>query len=156
MKQILAAIDFSEATTPVLDRAAELAEAFGASLTLMHVAAPDPDFVGYGVGPSSVRDARAQELRREHRTLQVYADNMRQRNIQTKALLVQGPTVARLLDEAHSLGADVIVIGSRGHGAVRRALLGSVSRGVLSGARCPVHCVPARALTPLKRREGAA
>ena len=156
MKQILAAIDFSEATLPILDRAAELAEAFDATLTLVHVAAPDPDFVGYAAGPDSVRDARARELRKEHRTLQAYAEDLRQRGIRATALLVQGPTVAMLLDEARSLRADVIVVGSRGHGSVQRLLLGSVSRGVLGGALCPVHWVPARRVAALEQSGGVA
>jgi len=156
VKQVLAAIDFSEATSEVLRCAAELTEAFEATLILVHVAAPNPEFVGYEAGPSSVRDSRARELRREHRMLQEYAEDLRQRGIPTKALLVQGPTVQTLLDEARSLRADVIVIGSRGHGAVRRVLLGSVSRGVLGGALCPVHWVPIRAAAPLGQAKGVA
>lgn len=38
--------------------------------------------------------------------------------------------------------ADVIVVGSRGHGAVKRALLGSVSSYVMHHAHCPVLVVP--------------
>jgi nucleotide-binding universal stress UspA family protein len=38
----------------------------------------------------------------------------------------------------------VIVLGSHGHGAVRRALLGSVSEGVLHGATRPVLILPSR------------
>ena len=45
---------------------------------------------------------------------------------------------AAILAEAERFGADVIVIGWRGHGAVRRALMGSVSRAVVRGARCSV------------------
>lgn len=39
--------------------------------------------------------------------------------------------------------ADMVVVGSRGHGAVKRLLLGSVSTGVLHHARCPVAVVGA-------------
>jgi nucleotide-binding universal stress UspA family protein len=51
-----------------------------------------------------------------------------------------GPAICRLADE---VGADVIVVGSRGRGALKRALLGSVSTHVTSNAPCPVVVVRA-------------
>ncbi|MFK5583480.1 MULTISPECIES: universal stress protein [unclassified Serinicoccus] len=47
---------------------------------------------------------------------------------------------ASVLAEA-SRGAAVVVVGARGRGDLRSLLLGSVSRGVLESARCPVHVV---------------
>jgi nucleotide-binding universal stress UspA family protein len=49
--------------------------------------------------------------------------------------------VAGILGEAERFQADVIVVGWRGHGAVRRRLMGSVSRGVVRGATCAVLVV---------------
>jgi nucleotide-binding universal stress UspA family protein len=143
VKKLLAALDFSEVTDAVVDQAAELAQAFSAELTLIHVAAPDPDFVGFEAGPDTVRDTRAGELRGEHRKLQELADGLRERGIATKALLIQGRTIEKILEEAARSGAGTIVIGSHGHGALHRVLLGSVSEGVVRGAACPVHVVPA-------------
>jgi nucleotide-binding universal stress UspA family protein len=144
VQNILVPIDFSEVSKDVLAHASALAQAFPASLTLVHVAAPDPDFVGYEVGPKHVREYRADELRTEHRELQASADALRDQGIDVKALLIQGPTVEMVLKEAKKLGADAIIIGSHGHGAVHRLLLGSVSEGVLRGAECPVLVVPAK------------
>ena len=90
-----------------------------------------------------VRDTRAGELREEHRKLQELANGLRERGIATKALLIQGRTVEKILDEAARSGAETIVIGSHGHGALHRVLLGSVSEGVVRSAACPVHVVPA-------------
>jgi len=145
MKKLLAALDFSEATEKVVAQAAALAEAFSAELTLIHVAAPNPEFVGYEAGPDTERDARAAELRGEHRKLQEIAEDLRGRGIAARALLIQGPTVEKILDEARELDAGAIVIGSHGRGMLHRALLGSVSEGVVRDATCPVHVVPARA-----------
>jgi nucleotide-binding universal stress UspA family protein len=88
-----------------------------------------------------VRDNVASELRGEHRRLQQLADGLRAAGIDTTALLVQGPTVQTLLTEARRLEADHIVIGSHGHGAIYRTVLGSVSAGVLHKAPCSVTVV---------------
>jgi nucleotide-binding universal stress UspA family protein len=55
--------------------------------------------------------------------------------------VVDKTPVEGILDEAERFRADVIVVGWRGHGAVRRLLMGSVSRGVVRGAKCAVLVV---------------
>jgi nucleotide-binding universal stress UspA family protein len=54
--------------------------------------------------------------------------------------IASGETVAALTASSEHL--DVLVLGSRGYGPAKRMLLGSVSRAVLDGARCPVLTVP--------------
>ena len=58
--------------------------------------------------------------------------------------IVNTAPVAAILREAERFDADVIVVGWRGHGAVRRLLMGSVSRGVVRGAKCAVLVVRRR------------
>ena len=89
------------------------------------------------------RDARAHQIRTEHKELQAVAEGLRERAISARALLIEGPTVEKILAEAERVQADAIIIGSHGYGASYRALLGSVNEGVLRGARCPVLVVPA-------------
>jgi nucleotide-binding universal stress UspA family protein len=55
--------------------------------------------------------------------------------------VIQGDPAAVLCDQAGELGADVVVVGSRGRGALKRALLGSVSSYVVHNAPCPVLVV---------------
>lgn len=143
MKTILAAIDFSDVTQRVLNHAALIAGAFDAKLYLIHVAAPEPTFVTYSPGPQHERDFRADELRKEHRDLQQLADDLKTKNVTTEALLVQGETINKLLEEANQLKADAIVMGSHGHGALYELIVGSVTDGVLRKSQCPVTIVPA-------------
>jgi len=144
MQTVLAAVDFSEVTEAVVERAASLARAFSAHLVLLHVAEPDPEFVGFEAGPQSVRDARADELREEHRSLQQRAEELRGQGLDVQASLVPGPTIETIVQRAQQLAADLVVLGSHGHGALHRALLGSVSEGVLRRAGRPVLIIPTR------------
>ncbi len=148
MENIVAAIDFSEITPTVVERAAEIARSFGSQLWLLHIAAPEPEFVGYGTGPQSQRDWRAKTLREEHRYLQGQARELSQSGIKVTALLLQGETVATILREAAKLKAEMIVVGSHGHGALHKAILGSVSEGIIQKASCPVLIVPGGHPTP--------
>jgi nucleotide-binding universal stress UspA family protein len=56
-------------------------------------------------------------------------------------VIVDKAPVRAVLGEAERFGADAIIVGWRGHGAVRRLLMGSVSRGVVRGAQCAVLIV---------------
>jgi nucleotide-binding universal stress UspA family protein len=63
---------------------------------------------------------------------------LRRRWPDAEAVVVDQPAVAAILAEARRASADVIVVGSRGHGALGRLILGSVSRGVVRQAGIPV------------------
>ena len=143
MKKILAAVDFSDLTGRVVDQSSALARVFGAELVVVHVAPPEPEFVGYDAGPQSVRDAAARHYREESRQLQEIDRRIEAQGLRATSLLIQGYAVEKILSEASRLGCDLIVMGSHGHGALRHLLVGSVTEGVLRQARVPVLIVPA-------------
>ena len=144
MKNIVVPVDFSAGTQRIVRRAIEQARAFHAKLWLIHVAAPEPDFVPYASDPPPLRDQVAKSLREEHRLLQALAETIEAEGVEVTALMVQGPTVEKILQEAQKLEADLIVVGSHGHGMLHRALLGSVSAGLIRHADVPVLIVPVR------------
>ena len=141
---LLAAIDFSDLTPMVVEQAAKIAQVLASKLWIIHVAAPDPDFVGYSTGPQCERDWKAEVLREEHRYIQDAALELEQRGINVTPLLIQGVTIDTILQQAAKLKAEMIVMGSHGHGALYKAIVGSVSEGVIRKASCPVLIVPAR------------
>ncbi|MCX7009745.1 MAG: universal stress protein [Kiritimatiellaeota bacterium] len=139
---ILVAYDFSEHAAEVMKATERCAISMAGNLWLIHVAEAEPDFVGYKAGPPTVREELALKFRKEHQELQRHAERLREAGVNTTALLVRGPVAATLLKEAERLQADVIVVGSHGHGAMLHLLLGSVSEQVLKKATCPVLVVP--------------
>jgi len=150
--KLLVGVDLSESTQQVVQTVERFASALSAQVWLLHVASSDPadfyiatyepDAIGYEVDPQTLRDSRAKRFRMEHREIQEIADRLRKAGVAATALLVQGETVESLLKEASKLEVDMIVVGSHGHGAVYRLLVGSVSEGILRKSRCPVLVVP--------------
>jgi nucleotide-binding universal stress UspA family protein len=67
-----------------------------------------------------------------------------------EAIVVDKSPIDGILSEARRFRADVIAVGWRGHGPVRRLLMGSVSRGVVRGAQCAVLVVRRRPRAPFR------
>ncbi|HEX8312533.1 MAG TPA: universal stress protein [Chthoniobacteraceae bacterium] len=141
MKTILVPVDFSDVTTAVLSAAQTLAQAFGSKIILLHVSEPEPDFVGFEPGPQTVRMSVARDLHAEHRQLEELKQTLL---VDSLALHIQGPMAEKILLQAAEHSADLIVMGSHGHGALYELLVGSVTSSVLKSAACPVLVVPAR------------
>ena len=140
---VIVALDFSEVTRDVLEVVGRISATGSMKLYLVHVAEPDPDFVGWQAGPDVVRKQVAEEFRREHRQLDEMAKNLRQAGRAATALLVQGPIVETILDQASDLEAGLIVVGSHGHGAAYDLVVGSISSGIIRKSTVPVLVVPA-------------
>ena len=145
MKNVLVPVDFSDLTGAVIGQAVTLFRLTGAALTMIHVAPPEPEFVGYESGPVSVRDAVAHRLREEHRQLQALDRQLASQGVLVTSLLIQGYPVEKILAEAARIPADVIVMGSHGRSLLRHLVVGSVTDGVLRKAMCPVLIVPVSA-----------
>lgn len=142
MSTTLVPIDFSDITPLVVGEAAELARSTGSTLVLLHVALPDPVFVGFEAGPQVVQDAVERDFQEDHRRLGELRDGLVQRGIATEYLHFEGSTAEVILREASRLGAGLIVMGSHGHGALYHLFAGSVAGSVLQKAVCPVLLIP--------------
>ena len=143
MNTILVAIDFSDVTTRVLEKATELAKALGGRLVVLHVIQPpvnlsasDPILVENTARITSAAEKAADKyLERLEKGLQADFGSV-------QVLRLTGAPVARILEQAAALPADYIVLGSHGHTAVYDLLVGSTAHGVLKKAPCPVIIVP--------------
>lgn len=141
------AVDFSPVTGDLVRATAALARVLGGEIRLVHVAPPEPDFVGYEAGPATVRQRIAEEYRAARRQLHALEESLRGDAPGVSSITVQGDPVEKILAVAREFGADLIALGSHGHGALYELLVGSVASGVLKAAPCPVLVVPSRRAT---------
>ncbi len=150
MKNILVSIDFSEVTDLLVERAASLAKAFEGTVRLLHVAPPDPAFASSKAWPQEVRDELAKELFEEHEALQELADRLHLEGVAAKILMDRGSVVDTIIDIAAKTDSELIMLGSRTHGAFFQLAPRSIVKGIISRSTCPVMVVP----QPKKRTEG--
>jgi nucleotide-binding universal stress UspA family protein len=161
MKRILVAIDFSNVTEPVINLARDLAKALSAEIHLVHVkeitAAPAPGTLGYGLAgmPELVPMAgvsvpgfqpmpeTTQEDENEKSKLVQLQGELAQDGIKVSLRQPTGPVAEEILNQAHELDADLIVMGTHGRGAMYNLLIGSATKGVLKHSTRPVFLVPA-------------
>ncbi len=146
MKTILVPVDFSDTAAAVIETVKQFAAAFGSRVVLLHVSEPEPDFVGFEPGPLAVRQTVARDLKAEHARLEALKASCGLPDV--LALHIQGPAIEKILSTAAEQNADLIAMGSHGHGAFFELLVGSVTAGVLKGATCPVLVVPVRKIAP--------
>jgi nucleotide-binding universal stress UspA family protein len=142
LKTILVAVDLKSSDQALIQHASALAEKFKSTVWIIHIAAPDPDFVGYGVGPVYIREMRAEELRKEHKALQSLANELQGKSIQAEALLIQGPTVDMLKEEVKKLNIDLLIMGSHKHGFLYETWVGHTSVKVIKEIPIPVLIIP--------------
>ena len=134
--KVLVATDGSAPASLATREAADLAGKSGAELHVVHVGeVPSmyhPEMRGYRYR-SEASEMEAREL------LDGEADRLRAAGTDVAgAHLRMGRIDAEIVELAEDLDADLVVVGSRGLGGVRRALMGSVSDSVARHAHCPV------------------
>lgn len=137
---LVCGLDDSEHAPEVLRVAARLGERLGLGLLLLHVAhAPTTP----GVSAARAGQERLVESERAR------ASELLERVVRAAELegeverrIEFGSPAERTLAVCTETGAEVVVLGSRGRGGLKRAVLGSVSHEVAGKASCVVVIVP--------------
>lgn len=142
MKNILVGIDFHEKNELLIDKAVEIATAFLAKIWLIHITSPEPEFVGYAVGPQYIRDFRATELKNEHKLIADLAGQIKAKNLDADGMVVTGATAETIVKESQKLDIDLIICGHHEHGALSLLFLGSNSYEIINKSSIPVLAVP--------------
>lgn len=141
-RNILIAIDGSPDSDQALTQAIDLAESEHSRLTLFSAVVTPPSAAYVGVSGEVVanlsRDAEA-----ETETIIRTATQRVPDRVSLSTVLSSEPVRQALIHQIKTGGHDLVVMGSRGRGAVRSVLLGSVSHYVLHHSPVPVLIVHA-------------
>ena len=149
--KLVVAIDFSELTGQIIAEAEKLAKALNAKVFLLHVM-PSPSPI-IDVPPDVEALLPPEEVFKkeslpapfdipESSKLISIAKQLQESGIDTAVIAVQNDEVSAIINESKKIGADYIMLGSHGHGALFHLIVGSVSEGVVRRATCPVIIVP--------------
>ncbi|MEI7694760.1 MAG: universal stress protein [Chlorobium sp.] len=150
--KLLVATDFSELAEKIFTEAEKLAKNLSAKVFLLHVIPPQSPII------DPLPDAERVILHDELLNYAAYhlsdspelikmrdiAVRFQEKGIDTTVIITQNNEVEAILNESEKHGADMIMLGSHGHGALFHLLIGSVSEGVIRQATCPVIIVPSR------------
>lgn len=141
LKRILVATDFSKHSQVALQYAAAFSKAFNAEVVLCH-ALEKPDFlsqlppVAEGYFPPNIS-----ELQEKHARVQCEQVLASVGLSQARVLLVHGNPAGEIVKAAGEEGADLVIVGTHGRGALAHILLGSVAEKIVRSAPCPVLTV---------------
>lgn len=135
-KNILVSVDGSDSSNRALEAAAELAAGSGGKLHILHVVRE----MQVPLNPGLMDAYEKMERQRQDvlTTAGEHLINQAKRAVESKGLdddnietdLGAGDPASAIVDHAAKNKADLIVMGSRGHGKVESMLMGSVSRKV--------------------------
>ena len=144
LKKILVPIDGSEYSDKAVDFAVELAKKYGAKIILHHVIQHikvPKDFQAYAEEERVTNPTRAYMRRLAEHVSKRCEEKVKAGGVSCSVVISEGPVVDRIIRHAQNQEVDLIVVGTRGLGAVKRTLLGSVSQGVIAHAPCAVTVV---------------
>jgi universal stress protein A len=137
IQTILVPVDFSEHASAALDYSVELAKEFGATLHLLHcypinVGGVSP--YGLVVPPNLDRDLRDAASRR----LGEWAQKVDAAGVAVQQRITPMFPSEAIANLAEEIGADLIVMGTRGLSGLKHVVLGSVAERTIRIAPCPV------------------
>ena len=134
--KILLATDGSKEATLAARATVELAEKTASELHVVHAWQPLPHYAYPSLAPEEYdppyEEGARQILEEQVERIKAIGGTVAQTHLRV------GAAAKEIVELAEEIGAGLIVVGSRGRGGIRRALMGSVSDSVVRHAHCPV------------------
>jgi nucleotide-binding universal stress UspA family protein len=135
VSKILVAIDGSEVARRSLEYAADLAKQTGASITLLSVVERSfviPVAIPDVIAPTHLVEPVEDYLKQMAEAYIQQAEKFcKEKEVPTRRVIRSGHPVEEIIREAEESGVDLVVIGSHGKSALKAAVLGSVTFGVI-------------------------
>ena len=148
-KNLLVAVDFSDASNHVVKKAGELAQQLAARIVLLHVVEPTAAYVPGG-GTRKVAVAAAWPLKTAKRLadlearLKSLASPLKAAGVKVESVARVGLLADEILDLSAKYHADYIIMGSHGHPAARHLTSGNLFSGMLTRLSCPLIVIPVK------------
>lgn len=136
--KILLAYDGSDGAKLALDKAAEMAKAAAAADFHLLAVGRIPE---YAETVSEVEEAREHAKRFYSKIMEEAVDHLKQRGLSTKIHIDFGKPGEVILRIAEDLKADLVILGTNPHSALRRRFLGATVDKVVDRAHCSVLVV---------------
>jgi nucleotide-binding universal stress UspA family protein len=138
--KILLAIDGSQEAGLAAQAATELSKETGSEVHVTFVLPTPEHLIGHHTYSAEVRGSILEQAQSEaQKFLEQRAEQLRAEGAKVaETYLRVGKPDKEIIRLSEEIGATLIVMGSRGLGAVRRALMGSVSDSVVRHVHCPV------------------
>ena len=142
-RSILLATDGSEEARLATQAAIDLSRDTGSEVHVLYVLPSAGELIGPHSYPTDRRESLLEEAERDARTfLDKHAERISSEGGKVaETHLRTGRADKEVVRISEELDAGMIVLGSRGLGAVRRSLMGSVSDSVVRHAHCPVFVI---------------
>jgi nucleotide-binding universal stress UspA family protein len=140
-RNILVSIDGSTDADQALTEAIDLAKASHGLLTIITGVHPIPAIALAGMGRTAVDGNLIEGLERESQEILRTAERRVPKDVSVTTILTHQPIRKAILEAILGGGYDLVAMGSRGRGAMRAAVLGSVSHYVLNHSPVPVLIV---------------
>jgi nucleotide-binding universal stress UspA family protein len=137
-RPIVVGVDGSSESEAALRFAADEAKLRGAPLRIVCAWQPSAS-ASLGEAFAATPDAFETAERRAQDVVRAALEHLQHESLEMEAVIEEGGPGAVLVEQAAN--AEVLVVGSRGLGATRRLVLGSVSHHVAQHANCPVVIV---------------
>jgi universal stress protein A len=137
IRHILAPTDFSDYAKKALSDALELAQTFGAKLSLLHVVEPSPYLDGLIPSPTGADLLSDLERQASAELARVLPDTQEAKITVTRAVAIGSPS-QKIVETAEAEHVDLIVMATHGRTGLSHLLIGSVAERVVRTAPCPV------------------
>ena len=137
IQKILVPVDGSTSSFEAFMWACELASRFHAQVQMVYMVDARKQVAGVGRVPIGIESGEKEARKEGVRVVEEFSKHAPPGIIVEKIIAV-GPPAEGIVRLASTMGIDLIVMGNRGLGAVRRLAFGSVSTYVLHHAECPV------------------
>jgi nucleotide-binding universal stress UspA family protein len=142
-KSILVPVDGSESSAVAAQHAADLASKLGSELSLFHVVPSLPPYLDAAPERlSSIQQSIMDEYMKQGKTILNKAkDSLAAYGLNIQTIIAVGSPADEIIKKTKKQNYELVVMGSRGLGGIKGALMGSVSSRVARHASCPVLIV---------------